>query len=366
MKNILLYSLLPLILFGCRELVQNDKSLRSLGDYDNEKIKTFLLEELESDYKNPVLYFRLGETYKRDNKLPEALNYIEEAIKYAPENTEYYKSIIPLFIELEKWKEAESYSDRLIKLSPSFYHAYYYLVKSCVEQNKMDKAGKNLRILSQINAGYGDLAFLKGQFYLANNDTIDAIYTFEKSIEQGQRVNELVFILAEIYLAKNDQEKAEEILKQHAVNPALDQIKLNKTQGQLAENKKDPKLAIHHYKEVFTHGKDCFSGYKLVEHYLTKWKLDSANYFLEKNATCDKDRDYHFYKGLINYRYRNYEEAVKSYKLAKELAPDDRTVKWRYKQAYEKLYPPAPVVTDTTVTTENTTENNNDNTLPVE
>ena len=322
-------------------------------------MKTYLLDELQSDYKNPALYFRLGVNYKNQNLLPEAIINIEKAIEITPENEEFYKTLIPLLIEIEDWKSTEHYSDLLIDLSPSFYHAYYYLVRSCVNQNKMDKAGESLRILSQIYAGYPNLPYLKGRYYLAKKDTLDAIYTFEQSINKGQQVNKLVFMLTSIYLEKGQQEKAQQLLTTHANNPELDQVQLNILQGKLAEKSKDKTKAKYHYRKVFDYGNDCLTAYKLVDLYLSKWKTDSAQYYFNKTDNCEKDRDYHFYNAWLNYRQRNYEDALKSYKIAKELAPDDRTIRWHYKRAHNKLYPPATVTVDST-------QNTNNNILPIQ
>lgn len=360
MKLFLFLSFSPLLLLSCRELAQDDKHLRSIEDFDYEKMKVFLLDELESDYNNSTLYFRLGINYKNQNLLADAIANIEKAISISPEKTEYYKALIPLLIEVEDWQSAEQYADELKNLAPSFYHAYYYLVESCVHLNKMNKAGENLRNLSQINAGYPNLAYLKGRYYLAKKDTLDAIYTFEQSIKKGQRVNELVFMLADMYLEKGQIQETNQLLARHANNKALDQVKLNILQGKLAEKRKDKNQAKYHYRKVFDYGTDCPTAYKLVDIYLNKWTLDSAQYFFDKTSTCKKeDRDYYFYNGWINYRRRNYEDALKSYKIAKDLAPDDRTVRWHYKRAFEKLYPPTPVVVDTNSTT-------NNNTLPIE
>ena len=347
------------MLFGCRDLVQDDKHLRSLEDFDNDKAKKFLLDELQSDYKNPILYFRLGEIYKIQNKLEDAQVNIVHAIELDYENEEYYKTIIPILIQLKKWPEVEKYADILIGLSPSFYHAYYYLVESCVNQNKMDKAGKNIKILSQINAGYPNLPYLKGRFYLAKKDTLDAVYTFEQSIEKGQKINELIFVLSDIYIKQNHKEKAIELLAEHSENKQLDQVKLNMLLAQLADAENNKEKAIHHYRKIFDYGSNCSSAYKLVDHYLMKWKIDSAQYYFDKTMPCLKDRDFYFYKGWLNYRLRNYEEALKSYKIAKELAPVDGTVRWHYKRVYEKLYPPTPIVADSTRKT-------NENILPIQ
>mgnify|MGYP003688335127 CR=1 FL=1 len=360
MKLIFFFSLFSIALIGCRELTQDDKHLRSADDFDYEKMKVFLLDELESNYNDANLYFRLGINYKNQNLLPDAITNIEKSITIDPEKVEYYKALIPLLIKEKDWENAELYSDELKKLSPSFYHAYYYLVESCVHLNKMDKAGENLRILSQINAGYPNLSYLKGRYYLAKKDTLDAIYTFEQSIKKGQRVNELVFMLVDMYLEKGQAKEAQQLLTKNASNKQIDQVKLNISQAKLAEKNKNKVLAKLHYRKVFDYGTDCPTAYKLVDHYLTKWNLDSAQYFFNKTSTCQKeDRDYYFYNGWLNYRRRNYEDALKSYKIAKDLDPDDKTVRWHYKRAYEKLYPPTPVLVDSN-------RNTNNNTLPIE
>jgi len=353
-KKIYSISFILLLLCSCRELTKDDQHLRSLRDLDNDKVKSFLLDELESEYKNPTLYFRLAEVYKNQGQLQQAAINIEQAISLDHDNEEYYKTLIPILIRLEDWTKAEEYSDELITLSPSFYHAYYYLVESCVYSNKMDKAGENLKILSQINAGYLDLPYLKGRYYLAKKDTLDAIHTFNLSLEKRQRVNEIIFMLTDIYIAKHNYKKAKEILSKYNSHPDLDKLNLSILQAKLAEGDKNHELARTHYKKALEYGTNCPATYKLTDYYLSKSQIDSAKYYLEKSTDCQElDRDHYFYNAWLNYRQRNYEEALKSYKIAKELAPEDRTVRWHYRRAYEKIYPPTPVVIDSIQETNN-------------
>lgn len=355
-SSIIVLSLL-LILSSCNTFTPDDKKLRTRADYDLESTKEIIKDELKSDYTNSKLYFAMAQVLIKENNIELAIINLEKAIEYTPE-PEYFKTLIPILLEKESWLEAEILADRLIEISPSYYHAYYYLVVSCVQQNKIDKAGKNLQTLSQINTGYPDLAYLKGRYYLAKKDTADAIYAFKTSIAQNQRTSELVFYLSDLYLGQGEELKAREIITQYETLPNLDQFQLHYTKAKfhLLDKKKKPYIAELRLADSVK--KDCEVSLLLADYYVNRWKRDSARFFLSQTTQCPTDKRIPFYTGLIFFQTRNYEEALKNYKIAKDLDPEDRTIRWKYKQAYDSLYKP------TIVPDSNSTDNQTENTLP--
>ena len=94
------FLLTPFILFSCRELSKKDQNLRSLEDFSFEKSREFILNALESDYKNDYLYFRLALLYDENGNGQEAIQNYYKAIQLAPQNIEYHKAIVPCLISV--------------------------------------------------------------------------------------------------------------------------------------------------------------------------------------------------------------------------------------------------------------------------
>ncbi len=353
------FILLALILnLGCNTFTPDDKELRSRADFNLEKTKESIKSELKSDYTNSKLYYALADVFIKENNQPQAIINLEKAIEYNPKQKEYYKTVIPLLLQQKQWLDAENYSDKLIELSPSFYHAYYYLVVSCVQQNKINKAGKNIQTLSQINTGYSDLSYLKGRYHLAQKDTADAIYSFKTSIAQNQRISELVFYLIDLYIGKKDYKTAQKTFDEYKLLPDLDQFKLHYTQAKLHKINGEKKQYTNQLRIADSIKPDCEIELLLAEHYTYQWKRDSARYYLNKASSCPTEKRQYFYKGLMFFQTRNYEEAVKNYKIAKDLDPSDNKIKWRHQQAYDSLNR-KEVISDS-----NSTQVQTENTLP--
>ncbi len=353
------FILFALILnLGCNTFTPDDKELRSRADFNLEKTKEFIKNELKSDYTNSKLYYALADVFIKENNKQQAIINLEKAIEYTPGEKEYYKTIIPVLLQQNQWLDAENYSDKLIELSPSFYHAYYYLVVSCVQQNKIEKAGKNIQTLSQINTGYPDLSYLKGKHYLAQKDTADAIYSFKTSIGQNQRISELVFYLIDLYIGKEDYQTAQKTFDEYKHLPDLDKFKFHYIQAKLHKINSKKKLYINELRKAHEIKSDCEIDLLLAEHYTYQWKRDSARYYLAQRKNCSPDKRSYFYQGLMFFQTRNYEEALKNYKIAKDLDPTDSKIRWRHQQAYDSLNRKA-VISDL-----NSAQNQKENTLP--
>ena len=145
------------------------------------------------------------------------------------------------------------------------------------------------------------------------------------------------------------------VIKDYQSKEGVDQFQLHKTLGDLAKLEKNNSKYIKEYQLAYNTKKDCDIRYPIIQNYLDKWKLDSAKLYFDTTLICEKNRDFYFYNGLINYRSRNYDEALKNYKFARELAPTDKKVRWRYKQVFDIIFPPVVEVDSNAIESESDT-----------
>ena len=129
-------------------------------------------------------------------------------------------------------------------------------------------------------------------------------------------------------MSLGEKNKAKAILKEYENLPNLDQFKLHLNKAKLYKLEKNKQKYISELRISDTIKKDCEVSLLLAEHYVNRWKRDSARYFIAQTTSCPIDKRQSFYTGLLYFQTRNYEEAIKNYKIAEELDSEDKTIRF--------------------------------------
>lgn len=175
-------------------------------------------EAVKKDPKNVDAHLLLGGLYSSMKLYPKALDQYNTVMKLQPSNTEAPLYIGALYSEQRQSDKAVKYFESLTK-NPDYttpYLAYYYIGRVRIEQPeaKYQKAAEEAFKKSlQLKPDFADAVLSLGMLYTKqkHEDRAVALYReFQKENAPSAKVAE---VLAQIYIERNDYEKAYEQLE---------------------------------------------------------------------------------------------------------------------------------------------------------
>lgn len=218
------------------------------GEY--EKAATLLEQALKTNPENSFVSHQLAEVYLRLNEADKATSLAEKAVAQEPQNVEYLTTLGGVYATAKRYAEAKEQYRNIVELEPTNRKAplligileaesgdmdagaksltaileknsedvmaYFYRAKIYLEQDKMDKAKKDLAKCIELRPSFVEAGTALGLLQERLGEKEQAIETY-KSIQGTGKFKKF---LAQLYLQKNDFEKAlEELLEYERSEP---------------------------------------------------------------------------------------------------------------------------------------------------
>ena len=160
----------------------------------------------------------LIDVYKKENRINEAISFVENVIKKKSDRGEFKKALAQLYLENKDYEKAEKILLELSKeASESDVEAYEYLAKLYVEQNNYNKAFEIIEPIVDLlleNNKENKAQDLLNVILTKNPQFLPALIKRAEIFEKFGKENSLMLVLvsiAEVYESNGEYEKAKEI-----------------------------------------------------------------------------------------------------------------------------------------------------------
>lgn len=197
----------------------------------------------------PYLRTRLAQLYIRDNKLDEALEEIERALKGASDDVELRQLHAGVLAALQRSDDAAAEYEGLIVAEPEKEELYLLLASLYAQSGKLDNALAVLDRLRKINADSVFAAYYSARIYAAQGENEKALSNFKRALEIEPNAETVALDYAR-FLGKLDRvDEGIAVCERYlAVNPGSIGARQLRAQFLLYVNKLDE--ALEDYQEI--------------------------------------------------------------------------------------------------------------------
>jgi tetratricopeptide (TPR) repeat protein len=264
--------------------------------YDLQGLTKEAIDEFEKSASindNYAVHLRLGADYARLGNLSNAIDELNRALEYDPDNIQAHYLLALIYNTRRQFDKAaleyEAILNSLSAIEPENLEIYGYLGQLYYSQKKYDEAIKQFEIMLSLDSSNTEVMSLLGSIYLEQDDRKKAIEIFSRAIQFDPKddisLNSLGYVYAEDGV---NLEKAEKLIKRA--------IELDPENGAYWDS-----MGWVYYQKGL---------YKKAIEYLNK-----AGRFL-------KDPIVYEHMGDTYYKLNSKEEALKYWKLSLELLPE--------------------------------------------
>lgn len=152
---------------------------------EREKAERFYLKAIELDEKAAAAYYSLGNLYyESDDKLMDAKDMFEKAIRLGLDNSDAYFMLGLTLMALDQPKLAMPYLQRTVELSPEDTDARFQYALCLANAELYDELIKQLNLVIEQDPNHADAYYNLGVAYAGyKEDPKAAIDYFEKALE---------------------------------------------------------------------------------------------------------------------------------------------------------------------------------------
>jgi len=293
-----------------------------------EKAIQAFIKVTELNPENDAAWFELSRLYAEKGRALDAKTAIENALELSPDNYYYQSVAADVYVAQGDTKKAIKLYEDILKQSPDKLDLYLTLARIYEQTGNEKKAEETYANAKKFTGAVYEIASQKLQSYLESKDYTRAAKECIALIEEYPDYIEFKELLGDIYLMKQDADKALEaytnILKD---SPDEAQVQLKLSRVLLFTGKLDDGFAM---------AQKAFSNHDLdidakMEFLLVLFDLSSRNKNLNDRAhplinalivTHPKNAKSYSIAGDYYQRESRYEEALAAYKLAVSCAPD--------------------------------------------
>ena len=137
-----------------------------------------------------------------------AVDALQKAIKYNPQNFDYKVSLAEIYREMENIDEATQLYESLVAEQPSKPELNFYLSELYLRQNQIDKAIQSLNALENIFGMSEALSLQKSKLYFTVNQTENVVNELEKLAAKYPSEAKYKILLGDFYLENDEPDKA--------------------------------------------------------------------------------------------------------------------------------------------------------------
>ena len=182
-----------------------------------------LKKRLELYPKDDNAYVRLGQFYRKQDKLSQAEDTLKKAIEFNPKNSNAYSGLGWLYRKQKKYSQAEDAFKKAIELNPKNHDAYLGLGQLYRHQDKFSQAEDAFKKAVELDSK-NEMAYLGlGGFYQVEGKFSQAEDAFKKAMELNPKNKRACFELEELYQEQYKFSQTEESYKRSSeFNPKND------------------------------------------------------------------------------------------------------------------------------------------------
>lgn len=198
----------PLITFALAEL---HFSANQLGEAINEytQLQNQGLEELA----NISIAERIGAAYSMMGGFEEAIPFLEQALEQEHTSDRLFQLGFTYY-QLKDYQKAINYLQELVTLDPQYQSGYYYLADSLKEEELLEEALTAAEEGIKENPFQVELLHLASEIAYRLRDNKKAEELLLKALETGDKTDETLLTLSNLYLNEGQPDKTIEMISQ--------------------------------------------------------------------------------------------------------------------------------------------------------
>lgn len=281
-----------------------------------------LSEQIEKDPENGELYYRRAVMYYEDKYLDRALADIEDAVKIDAMNPlfQFYKGRV--LYAMNRTQEAAKAYESALAVKPDYQEATMKLAELYYVVKEHTKSINHLNMVLAADPGNADALFYKGMNQKEMKDTLKAIASFQKALENDKDYYDAAMQLGLLFAAKKDPIAIEYFSTAIRLNPRSVEAYFGR--AYYYQLTKQYQKALFDYRKVIdfdpSNDKAYYNvGYINFEAQKYDEALRSWNICIQMN---NHNIDAYYMRGLLHEARKNYKDALLNYQFALELDPN--------------------------------------------
>ncbi len=290
-----------------------DKIIESNGITEGDEMLIYLNDLLKDDPNNPKILFKRAQVYFDHSDTRRSLIDVQKALELNPTDPDYYLLLGRIFDLRNRPEDCLTAALQAEKRGLHNYELYRMLAVNYLKLNDAENAKNSIERLLEFNRN-GENLSLQGDIFLQLMDTVEAINSYEKAIAQKHPISRPYKELYQIYLSKNQTEKAESYLDQYLAKNKDDSDFLILKASLMASIKSYDSALIYYNKADVIHSEEKKLLVDYGNLFYTLTDFDSA--LLIANRIVELDSQY-VEANLLAARsldkLRNYKESKKVY-----------------------------------------------------
>ncbi|NOZ45473.1 MAG: tetratricopeptide repeat protein [Chlorobi bacterium] len=185
---------------------QNSKQLSENNLVRNDSIKSIeqISQEIRKNPLNANLFVERSKLLILDNKIDEAINDLEIAVKIDSLNTTNYIHLADLYLKIGKSGKTKLILEKCLHFKPDNSDALLRMANLYFYVKNYTKAMEYINKAQKVNRNLPQLYFTKGMIYKETGDTSMAIKNFQIAAEKEPEYYDAYMLLGLLYQQKKD------------------------------------------------------------------------------------------------------------------------------------------------------------------
>jgi superkiller protein 3 len=205
-RNAMAHAGLAMVMYN--SLQSSSQTIRANQDAILKNAEAECKQGLAIDPGMPEAHYTLGNVYRTQGRIDEALNEYREAAKLDPEYSEAFAGIGLVNMNKGQWADAVTAFKQAIQLSPGNSTAHYGLGRTYYKQGLYDEALKELNTSLYQHRESAPVRLTRGEVYSAQGNAVAAIREFQEAIRIKPETPEAYINIADIRENRGDLEDA--------------------------------------------------------------------------------------------------------------------------------------------------------------
>ena len=293
-----------------------------------EEAEALYKDIIEREEQNESARIALVHVYLLEKKDEQALMELNQLRTFVDQPQRVDLTIARIYAKQKHYDKAISITEKILE-KENLPEARYFLAVLLVQQEKYERALKQLRRIDRKTAEYPEALFLQVRILREQNRLAEARRILEKNIIAADiRSPEMYIMLAALHQLQGRDDLSRKVMLQ-GLEVFPDDENLLYEYGLLLENSGDHKAALLIMQKIIELKPDNaaalnFVGYSWAD---TKVNLDKALDYIQRAIALKPENGYiHDSLGWVYYRLGKFEQAVKELEAAAKLSPDDPAI----------------------------------------
>ncbi len=205
-RNAMAHAGLAMVMYN--SLQSSSQTVRANQDAILKSAEAECKQGLAIDPGMPEAHYTLGNVYRTQGRIDEALNEYKEASKLDPEYSEAFAGVGLVNMNKGQWADAVTAFKQAIQLSSGNSTAHYGLGRTYFKQGLYDEALKELNTSLYQHRESAPVRLTRGEVYSAQGNAVAAIREFQEAIRIKPETPEAYINIADIRENRGDLEDA--------------------------------------------------------------------------------------------------------------------------------------------------------------